>query len=82
MYFWPNIVECFKEVRRVLKPGGTFLICSECSDPVRGAKWTNVISGMTVYDAKTLGEMLVEAGYREIRAHRGRGGRLCVTAEA
>ena len=26
VYFWPDLAKCFREVWRVLKPGGTFLI--------------------------------------------------------
>ena len=29
VYFWPDIEKCFGEVKRVLKPGGTFLIGME-----------------------------------------------------
>lgn len=28
-YFWPSLIENLKEVRRVLKPGGTFLLVNE-----------------------------------------------------
>ena len=31
VYFWSDLPQCFREVRRVLKPGGTFLICNESS---------------------------------------------------
>ena len=29
VYFWPDLPLCFREVYRVLKPSGTFLICNE-----------------------------------------------------
>lgn len=32
VYFWPDLPRSFREVYRVLKPGGTFFICNECSD--------------------------------------------------
>ena len=28
VYFWPGLKKCFSEVNRVLKSGGTFLICN------------------------------------------------------
>ena len=31
VYFWPDLPRCFREVYRVLKVGGTFLICNEAS---------------------------------------------------
>ena len=31
VYFWQNLPQCFHEIRRVLKPGGCFLICNESS---------------------------------------------------
>ena len=34
VHFWPNLPRCFREVYRVLKPDGTFLICNESNgDP-------------------------------------------------
>jgi len=29
VYFWPNLAECFKEIKRVLKPSGKFIIINE-----------------------------------------------------
>ena len=31
VYFWPELVQNFREVYRVLKPGGIFFICNEAN---------------------------------------------------
>ena len=80
VYFWPNLPRCFREVFRVLKPGGTFLICNECSDPVKDSKWPEIINGMTVYRDTQLKDALEQAGFREVQTRRNRMGWLCVTA--
>ena len=50
VYFWPDLPQCFREVYRVLKPGGTFLICNESNgDTDKDEKWTEIIGGMTIY---------------------------------
>ena len=50
VYFWSDLPQCLREVRRVLKPGGTFLICNESSgDTDKDEKWTEIIGGMTIY---------------------------------
>ena len=46
VYFWPDLPQCFREVCRVLKPDGTFLICNESSgDTDKDEKWTEIIGG-------------------------------------
>lgn len=37
IYFWPDLAECFKEIKRVLKPAGKFIIINEVykSEPFR-----------------------------------------------
>ncbi len=50
VYFWPDLPRFFREVYRVLKPGGTFLICNESNgDTDKDKKWTEIIGGMTIY---------------------------------
>ena len=79
VYFWPDPARCFREVCRVLKPGGTFLICNECGDEASGAKWEKRIDGMTVYTATQLKALLKQAGFGEVQIHSNRMGWLCVT---
>lgn len=81
VYFWPELSQCFREIYRVLKPGGMFLICNECSgDTDKDEKWTKRIGGMTVYRDVELEKALGQAGFQNIRVHKNRKGWLCVTA--
>ncbi len=68
VYFWPDLPNCLKEVRRVVKPGGRFAIMVEVleSDSV----WTDVVDGMTAYSPEQLKEMLDEAGFVNTELHR------------
>ena len=81
VYFWPDLPRCFQEVYRVLKPGGTFLICNESSgDTEKDEKWTEIISGMTIYKDTELKAYLEQAGFHEVQIYKNKAGWLCVTA--
>ena len=70
VYFWPGLKKCFSEVNRVLKSGGTFLICNE-SDGTNASdeKWTKIIGGMKIYNSDQLVAALKEAGFTEIKTY-------------
>lgn len=80
VYFWPDLSASFREVYRVLKPSGTFLICNECGDPEKYSKWTEIIDGMTVYRDTELQAALEQAGFQHVQTHSNKMGWLCVTA--
>lgn len=80
VYFWPDLSASFREVYRVLKSGGTFLICNECGDPEKYSKWTEIIDGMTVYRDTELQAALEQAGFQHVQTHSNKMGWLCVTA--
>jgi len=57
VYFWPELAQNFREVYRVLKPGGVFFICNEANgETTKDDKWTQIIDGMTIYTDTALKE--------------------------
>ena len=77
VYFWPELPASFREVGRVLRPGGTFFICNECGED---NKWTDIVSGMKIYTADELTQVLTKAGFTDIVMHKNDKGWLCATA--
>ena len=69
VYFWEDLEKCFAEVRRVMKSGGTFLICNE-SDGTnsKDEKWAKKIGGMKIYNEMQLRTMLEKVGFCDIKS--------------
>ncbi|OQA79601.1 MAG: Erythromycin 3''-O-methyltransferase [Lentisphaerae bacterium ADurb.Bin242] len=80
IYFWPNLPDNFREVYRVLKPSGVFLICNGTSEPEQAEKWLRLVDGMRAYSRDQLSEYLSTAGFSglEFHLHENRQW-LCVT---
>lgn len=70
VYFWPNIEKCFGEVKRVLKPGGIFLIGTESngSDNI-AMKISEKFVNMTVYNDEELTQFLQNNDYSQITVY-------------
>ena len=70
VYFWPDIEKCFGEVKRVLKPGGTFLIGMESngSDNFIMKFWKHFID-MELYTDEEIKLFLQNNEYSEITAY-------------
>lgn len=81
LYFWPDIGNDFREVRRVLRPGGVFLICNDACDPADDT-WTSRIDGMRVYSKDELIPYLSESGFEATGVNIHKNGWLCIVARA
>ena len=67
IYFWPEIAETFKEVYRIIKPDGQFMIAqgTDGNHP-DDEKWLATVEGMSVYTADELEKYLLNAGFRSV----------------
>ena len=82
VYFWPELAQNFREVYRVLKPGGTFFICNEANgETAKDDKWTQIINGMTIYTDADLKVYLEQAGFGRVQSRKNKKGWMCVTAQ-
>lgn len=71
VYFWPGIEACFTEVCRVLRPGGTFLICNESDGTDKtGLKFEKIIDGMKCHTVEELSSALKAAGFSNVSVDR------------
>ena len=70
VYFWPNIEKCFGEVKRVLKPGGLFLIGLESNGSDNMImKLSEKLINMTVYDDGQITEFLKNNNYSDVTVY-------------
>lgn len=82
IYFWPDLLQSFREIHRVLNTGGTFFICNESNgDTDKDDKWTEKISGMTIYNGDQIKAILEQVGFDHIRIEKNNKGWICVTAK-
>lgn len=70
IYFWPEIGESFKEVSRVIKPNGQFMIAqgTDGNHP-DDEMWLATVEGMHVYTAEDLKEYLLNAGFSRVESY-------------
>ena len=79
VYFWPDIAENFKEVRRVLADGGHFIVINDPGDPNK--HWEDKIPGMRAYTAEQIAETMEAAGFTDIKISREKN-MFCVNGTA
>ena len=82
IYFWPDISEAFKKVYKILKIGGTFMICNESNgENPKDEKWTKIIQGMKFYYSEQIEKSLEDAGFRGVKVDKTKKGWICVVVK-
>lgn len=80
VYYWPDIVRCFRNVHDVLEEGGEFLICNEDSS-LEGREELARTLGMTFYSPSQLEALLHAAGFDTVRTDTHPNGKwICAAA--
>ena len=70
VYFWPDIVKSFGEVKRVLKPGGMFLIGCEANGTNNLAmKFFDKVVDMTFYEDNELVGFLKSNDFKDVTVY-------------
>lgn len=69
IYFWPDIENTFKEVSRIIKENGQFMIAqgTDGNHP-DDEKWLSTVEGMHVYTANQLENYLTNAGFNSVKS--------------
>lgn len=78
VFFWKNIENCFAEIYRIVKLGGSFVVINNYGDPK--IDWEKKVPCMKRYTAVQIGEMLKKAGFCRISV-KEKGLHFCVSAE-
>jgi trans-aconitate methyltransferase len=69
IYFWPGLKECFSQVAKVLKPGGTFMIVNESDGTDETSlKFEKIIEGMKCHTIEEIEDALKSAGFSKVKS--------------
>ncbi|MCR5403307.1 MAG: class I SAM-dependent methyltransferase [Butyrivibrio sp.] len=64
VFFWPDTEENFKEVYRIVKPGGRFVVINNYGDPK--IDWEKKVPCMTRYTADQIKSFMENAGFIKV----------------
>lgn len=80
IYFWPDLNVAFKEIYRILKNNGQFMIgLGTDGHHPDDKKWLNEVEGMNLYTKEDLSEYLENAGFKSISLFQPENEHILVT---
>jgi arsenite methyltransferase len=83
LYFWPDPATGFRELARVVRPGGLLAVAFEPPEELR--KWPGSRFGFRLFDEAEVRQLMEAAGFTAIRRAEGKGRKpdffLCLTGE-
>lgn len=74
LYFWPDLPAAVAELVRVIRPGGTMVLCFQTAQSVRA--WPGHRFGFHAYDEIEIRSALEGAGFRVVAASAGSAPKL------
>ncbi len=67
IYYWPNILQCFTQIRQLLREGGTFMVFNEDYHPeTEHNREIMAALNATMHTPAQLTELFTQAGFRQI----------------
>lgn len=83
IYFWKDVRGALEEIKRLLIPGGTVVICNEADGSDSDHYFLAMsVPGMTIYTPRELDELLRDAGFKKICVYDDvKTGHVCVVAQ-
>lgn len=80
IYFWQDYPTALAEIRRVLQPGGVFLVCCEMSDP-ENPRWQEALPLMKILPGAGWKTLLEQQGFSSVVFTQGAGEWICLVAQ-